>query len=124
FAISPTLIAGIAVVQETVPAGRLSEGMSWVTSGLVAGVALGAALTGQVIDVAGASAAFWVAVGAGAVAAAASLAGGRGTGDRRGHGGHSGRSGRRQGGSQETLEDVTGPATWPSDRSLPINTAE
>jgi MFS family permease len=65
FAISPTLIASVAWVEETVPAGRLTEGMSLVTTGMAAGVAPGAALAGLVIDRSGASDSYWVAAAAG-----------------------------------------------------------
>jgi MFS family permease len=60
FAISPTLIASIAVVEQTVPPARLTEGIAWVTTGLSAGVAPGAAIAGWMIDHAGASAGYAV----------------------------------------------------------------
>lgn len=65
FAISPTLIASVAWVEETVPADRLTEGISIMITGLAAGVAPGAAVAGLVIDRAGASASYWVPVAAG-----------------------------------------------------------
>ncbi len=65
FAISPTLIASVALVEETVPVSRLTEGISIMTTGLAAGVAPGAAFAGIVIDRAGASASYWVAAVAG-----------------------------------------------------------
>jgi len=70
FAISPTLIASIAWIEQTVPPSRLTEGITVVTTGLGAGVALGAALVGVVVDRAGASAAYWVPFGAGATGTA------------------------------------------------------
>ncbi len=69
-AIAPTLIASVALVEQAVPTGRLTEGMTWMFTGLALGIAPGAALTGAVIDASGASAAFWVPVGGGALAAA------------------------------------------------------
>lgn len=66
FAISPTLIASIAWVEETVPASRLTEGITVVTTGLAAGVAVGAAVVGVVVDRAGASTSYWVPFVAGA----------------------------------------------------------
>jgi MFS family permease len=69
FAISPTMIASMAWIEETVPADRLTEGITMFTTGLAIGLAPGAALAGQVVDDAGASASFWVAVGAGLLAA-------------------------------------------------------
>jgi predicted MFS family arabinose efflux permease len=65
FAISPTLIASVAWIEETVPAGRLTEGISVVTTGLAAGVAPGAAVVGVVIDAHGASIGYWVPAAAG-----------------------------------------------------------
>ena len=70
FAIAPTLIAATSLVEQSVPSSRLTEGMSFLHSGVVAGVAPGAALAGLVIDQAGASAAYLVSLGAGALAAA------------------------------------------------------
>lgn len=74
FAISPTLIASVAWIEETVPAGRITEGITVVTTGLAAGVAPGAAVVGVVIDRAGASAAYWVPAVAGLVGAAIAFA--------------------------------------------------
>jgi predicted MFS family arabinose efflux permease len=61
FAVSPTLIAGFAWIEEVVPSGRLTEGIALFTTGLGAGLAPGAALVGWVVDTAGSSASFWVA---------------------------------------------------------------
>ncbi len=66
FAISPTLIASFAWIEESVPAGRLTEGITLFTTGLAAGLAPGAALVGLVVDAAGASASYWVTRGGGA----------------------------------------------------------
>jgi len=74
FAIAPTMIAAMSLTEEVVPAGRLTEGMAIMQTGLVAGVAPGATLSGLVVDHAGASAAYLVSVAAGAVAALAGLA--------------------------------------------------
>jgi predicted MFS family arabinose efflux permease len=70
FAISPTLIASFAWIEETVPAGRLTEGITLFTTGLGAGLAPGAALVGLVVDTSGASASYWVTVVAGLLGAA------------------------------------------------------
>jgi MFS family permease len=70
FAISPTLIASFAWVEETVPAARLTEGMTLFITGLSAGLAPGAAIVGRVVDASGASASFWVSVAAGFIGAA------------------------------------------------------
>jgi len=70
FAIAPTLIASMALTEQSAPPGRLTEAMAIVHTGIVAGVAPGAALAGVVIDHRGASAAYVV---AGAAAALATL---------------------------------------------------
>jgi MFS family permease len=74
FAISPTLIASLAWIEESVPAGRLTEGITVFTTGLAAGLAPGAALVGLVVDAAGASASYWVSAAAGLVGAALAFA--------------------------------------------------
>ncbi len=74
FAIAPTMIATMSLTEATVPPGRLTEGMAIMQTGLVAGVAPGATLSGLVVDHQGASAAYLVSVAAGLVAAAAAQA--------------------------------------------------
>jgi MFS family permease len=69
FAIAPTLIATTSAIQALVPPARLTEGMSIIHTGIVAGVAPGATLAGWLIDNYGASEAFLVALGSGALAA-------------------------------------------------------
>lgn len=69
FAIAPTLIAATSLVEQSVPAGRLTEGMAVLHSGIVAGVAPGAAIAGLVIDRSGASSAYVVSLAAGLLAA-------------------------------------------------------
>ena len=64
------MIAAVSWVESIVPAARLNEGIAVFTTGLVAGVAPGAALVGSVVDARGASASFWVPVAAGAVGVA------------------------------------------------------
>ena len=44
FAIAPSLIATLSLVEQTVPSARLTEGMSFIHTGLAAGLAPGAAL--------------------------------------------------------------------------------
>jgi MFS family permease len=65
-AISPTLIAAATWVATLVPPSRLNEGMALYSTGLIAGVAPGAALSGSAVDAYGASAAYWVPIAAGA----------------------------------------------------------
>jgi MFS family permease len=74
FSIAPTLIAMVAWVEETVPARRLTEGISIVTTGIGLGVAPGAAVVGSVIDRHGASASYWVPVVAAWLAAGVACA--------------------------------------------------
>jgi MFS family permease len=70
-AIAPTLIAATSLTEQTVPPGRLTEGMALLHTGIVAGVAPGATAAGFVVDHAGSSAAYLVPLGAGALAAVA-----------------------------------------------------
>lgn len=67
--IAPTLIASVSWVESLVPRARLNEALAVYSTGIVAGVAPGAALSGHVVDTAGAEASFavlvvglWVAV--------------------------------------------------------------
>jgi MFS family permease len=71
FAIAPTMIATMSLTEAVVPPGRLTEGMAIMQTGVVAGVAPGATLSGLVVDHQGASAAYLVSAGAGLVAAVA-----------------------------------------------------
>ena len=73
FAIAPTLIAAFSLAEAVVPAARLTEGLAFIQTGLVAGVAPGAALAGLVVDAHGASAAYLVSVGGGALALLAAM---------------------------------------------------
>jgi hypothetical protein len=74
FAIAPTIIAAVSLVEKTVPHSRLTEGMTILETAFVAGVAPGAAIAGQVIDSHGPSAAYLVSLAAGLVAAVAAFA--------------------------------------------------
>jgi MFS family permease len=74
FAIAPTMIASMSLTESVVPSGRLTEGMAIMQTGLVAGVAPGATLSGLVVDHQGASAAYLVSAAAGLVAALAAQA--------------------------------------------------
>jgi predicted MFS family arabinose efflux permease len=57
-AIAPTLIASVGVIQSAVDQSRLTEALAWNSTGMVAGVAIGAAAIGFVIDSSGAQAGF------------------------------------------------------------------
>lgn len=70
-AIAPTLVATLSLTEQSVPRARLTEGMAIMQTGLVAGIAPGATISGLVVDEAGASAAYLVSVGAGVLAALA-----------------------------------------------------
>ena len=73
FGVSPTLIAAVAWIEESVPPRRLTEGISVTMTGMYVGIAPGAALVGAVVDRHGASASFWVPVVATWVGAAVAL---------------------------------------------------
>ena len=72
-AISPSLVGSMSLVERVVPGARLTEGIGWTTTGLTLGVALGAAVSGAVVDDHGASAGFLIPLAAGLLAAAAAL---------------------------------------------------
>ncbi|MGJ9412516.1 MFS transporter [Aeromicrobium sp. CF4.19] len=69
FMIAPTLISAMSIIEMYVHPARLTEGMAWTITALSAGVALGAALVGWVVDHAGARAWFSVPLVAAATAA-------------------------------------------------------
>ena len=58
FAIAPTLIATFSLTQRLIPSKLLTEGLTWTNSGLAAGFALGASLSGVLVDRLGTSYAF------------------------------------------------------------------
>ncbi|MEO6606067.1 MAG: MFS transporter [Aeromicrobium sp.] len=60
FMISPTLIASTSLVELHVAPSRLTEALTWATTGLMVGVAPGAAIAGWVVDNHDASTAFLV----------------------------------------------------------------
>jgi predicted MFS family arabinose efflux permease len=53
-----------------VPASRLTEGITWFSTGIALGVAPGAAIAGHLIDTYGTSTAFLVPIASGMIAAA------------------------------------------------------
>jgi len=65
-AISPTFITAFGLVERRVPESMLTEGVTWVTTGIGIGMALGAFVSGWVVDTYGAQNGFWVSVAAGA----------------------------------------------------------
>lgn len=62
FTISPTMINVNTMVQRTVSASQLTEGLTWMSTFMAIGVSLGAALTGRIVDHAGSSGGFNVAI--------------------------------------------------------------
>ncbi|MFF8731128.1 MFS transporter [Streptomyces sp. NPDC015171] len=74
-AIAPTMITTMSLIEEHVPRAQLTEGMTWVSTGLAVGVALGSSAAGWVIDAAGARAGYGVPVVSGAVAVAVGFLG-------------------------------------------------
>jgi MFS family permease len=61
--IAPALITTFSLIQQIVPTRQLTEGLSWVGTGLSVGYGAGAALVGGIADAHGARTAFFVVVG-------------------------------------------------------------
>lgn len=64
-AISPTFITAFGLIERRVPESMLTEGITWVMTGIGIGMALGAFLAGWVVDNFGAQNGFFVSVAAG-----------------------------------------------------------
>ena len=64
---APTMIVAMALVERCVPASRLTEGMTWLLAGLNIGVAVGAALSGRLVDAGGVRSGFVLALCAGSI---------------------------------------------------------
>lgn len=62
---APTMIVTMGLVEKIVPESKLTEGFTWMITGLGIGIAAGAALTGWVIDEMGIRAGFAVTIVAG-----------------------------------------------------------
>ncbi|MFC5910111.1 MFS transporter [Streptacidiphilus monticola] len=75
--ISPTMVTTMGLVERIVPASKLTEGMTWTTTGLAVGVAAGSSAAGWVVDGAGAAAGYWVTVTSGLLAVATAFLGAR-----------------------------------------------
>jgi MFS family permease len=67
-AISPTFITAFGLIERRVPPEVLTEGVTWVTTGIGIGMALGAFVAGGVVDAFGARSGFWVSVAAAGLA--------------------------------------------------------
>ncbi|MCG5487465.1 MAG: MFS transporter [Sinorhizobium meliloti] len=75
-AISPTFITAFGLIERRVPESMLTEGVTWVMTGIGIGMALGAFVSGWVVDNFGAQNGFWVSVAAG-VATVVTIAAGQ-----------------------------------------------
>ncbi|MGW2383734.1 MFS transporter [Streptomyces sp. NPDC001658] len=67
-ATAPTMITGMALVQERTPEGRLNEGMTLAVTGLLGGIACGSAVGGWTVEHVSATAGYGVPVTAATVA--------------------------------------------------------
>lgn len=67
-AVSPTFITAFGLVERRVPPEVLTEGVTWVMTGIGIGMALGAFVAGWVVDKFGAQNGFWVSVAAAVIA--------------------------------------------------------
>jgi predicted MFS family arabinose efflux permease len=74
-AIAPTLIAGFSLLEQQARPGRRTEAMSWLSSGISVGVALGASVVGFIIDADGPRAGYVFAAACGAAGAVTGLLG-------------------------------------------------
>jgi len=74
-AIAPTLIAGFSLLEAQAKPGRRTEAMSWLSSGIAVGMAVGASVVGFVIDAHGPRFGYAFAALCGAASAAICLAG-------------------------------------------------
>jgi MFS family permease len=61
-AISSTFITAFGLIEQRVPAAMLTEGITWVMTGIGIGMALGSFVTGWVVDTYGPTNGFWVSV--------------------------------------------------------------
>lgn len=73
--IAPTMITTMSLIEQHVPRAQLTEGMTWISTGLAVGVAFGSSIAGWVIDAAGARAGYGVPAVSGAVAVAVGFLG-------------------------------------------------
>ncbi|CAG9000326.1 MAG: hypothetical protein CENE_02321 [Candidatus Celerinatantimonas neptuna] len=64
---APTMVVVMKLGTIIVPPAKLTEGLTWMTTGISIGVALGSAISGRIIDVYGARAGFGVPIAAGLV---------------------------------------------------------
>ncbi|MGW0535746.1 MFS transporter [Streptomyces sp. NPDC003032] len=67
-ATAPTMVTGMTLVQHRTPEGRLNEGMTLAVTGLLGGIACGAAGGGWAVERLGPAAGYWVPVAAAGLA--------------------------------------------------------
>lgn len=65
---SPTMIVVMGLIERLIPAGKITEGMTWAITGLSIGVAIGAAASGQAVELFGSDGGFIVAITGGGLA--------------------------------------------------------
>jgi MFS family permease len=73
--IAPTLIAGFSLLEAQAKPGRLTEAMSWLSSGIGVGLAAGASVVGFILDAHGARVGYVFAAACGVASAATCLLG-------------------------------------------------
>jgi MFS family permease len=73
--IAPTLIAGFSLLEAQAKPGRLTEAMSWLSSGIGVGLAAGASVVGFILDAHGARVGYAFAAACGMASAATCLLG-------------------------------------------------
>ncbi|MCX9191194.1 MFS transporter [Carbonactinospora thermoautotrophica] len=77
FTIAPTLVSGMGLVEALAPKARLTEAMTWATTGITLGATAGVAIGGWAVDEYGSQSAFLTTVFSGTIAALAAYAGAR-----------------------------------------------
>jgi predicted MFS family arabinose efflux permease len=75
--ISPTLIAGYSLVERQASDRRRTEAMTWLSSTIAVGVAIGSSVAGQLVDISGPRASYGFAAGCGVLAVTVCLVGRR-----------------------------------------------
>lgn len=68
--ISPAFITAFGLIEQRIPAAKLTEGITWAVTGIGIGMAVGSFVSGYVIDAFGPASGFYVSVAAGATALA------------------------------------------------------
>ena len=75
--IAPTLIAGFSIVEHRLPPQLMTEGMSWLSTSIGIGLAVGPPVAGHIVDAQGAHWGYAFAFGCGILAALSGLLGAR-----------------------------------------------